>query len=160
MCIITSILQALIFYPIVELVLLLGWGLAIRSPWKQWVGDASELKVEERALSATVILSELNAIITASSVLIAGIATFVALIANSNAFSVVSEVKISIFYAAVWALFGLLMPLYTMATLPTRTPKENFVKSYPVALLAGGALVFPFLAGGRFVATLVILLYF
>lgn len=87
-----------------------------------------------------------------------GIGAFAVLIFGPNNLPVNSDIRSSLFYAALWAVMALLAALYTMATLPARTPEHSFVKSRSVAVLTSAALVFPFIAGARFTVAIGLLL--
>jgi hypothetical protein len=105
-------------------------------------------------LGATVILAELNGVIIGASVIMVGVGAFVAI--NTNELSSVDSGRVSFLYAAIAAVIALGVALYTMAILPTRTRRDNLVKSSSVALLTAMALFFVLDAGTRFVIAVLI----
>lgn len=113
--------------------------------WENVKPSLEKDDIDERSLGASVIMGQLNAVITGSSIIIAGIAAFVAL----GKSGIGSPQDYHLLYAAIWAVSALGLAQYTMGVLPHRTPKQSFVKSKDVAILSGMALFFSLLAGFR-----------
>lgn len=114
-----------------------------------WIGyKASNVaeSTEERALGASVILGQLSAVITGSSVILAGIGAFVAL--SDNHGDAVS--KNHIFYAALWAVVALGLAIFTIGILPAHAAKTNFIRLRGIALLCSMSLFFCLAAAARF----------
>jgi hypothetical protein len=139
------IVSWLSFLPIIDLLAAAYWFRTVMKEWKDVDPRLEEKDVNERSLGATVIMGQLNAVITGSSIIIAGIAAFVAL----GKTGIVYPQNFHLFYASVWAVFALVLAQYAMGTLPTRTRKQNFVSSSGVALLCAMALFFSLFAGIR-----------
>lgn len=111
--------------------------------------------IEERALGAQVILAQLNGIITGTTIIIIGIGAFAVLVKDVNGAQAYDA-----FYAAMWAVIALGLSLYTMSTLPTRAPSENFVKAKGIAILAAMSLFFSLAAGVRFLFAVQAILFY
>jgi hypothetical protein len=102
---------------------------------------------DERSLGATVIMGQLNAVITGVSIVLAGIGAFIAL----GKTQIVDPANFHLLYATVWAVVALGTALLTHGMLPVRTPDTNFVKDKSVAVLSSASLFFALAAGVRFV---------
>jgi hypothetical protein len=144
-------------FPIIELVAAFSWGWLVLRPWKtaemRQPDEATRAKidhansdVDERNLAATVILAQLNAVLTVGAIILAGLGAFVAL---GDAIKYPTSRHLE--WSSLNAGMALFLALYTMGTLPTRTPRENLVLSAPVALLSAMAVFFAFAAGVRFI---------
>jgi hypothetical protein len=150
----TTLGKFLAYYPVLDLGAAVFWGWAVRASWQGWSGTPTEKSTPERQLGATVILAELNGVIIGASVIMVGVGAFVAI--NTNELSSVDSGRVSFLYAAIAAVIALGVALYTMAILPTRTRRDNLVKSSSVALLTAMALFFVLDAGTRFVIAVLI----
>jgi hypothetical protein len=131
-------------YPIVDLLVAALWIGHVVYLWRG-IASQTEKDVAERELGAMVIGSQLNGVVTGSSIIIAGIGAFAAL-----SDELVPPYNWHAAYAAMWAVLSLGAALYTMGTLPTRTKTENFVQSRGVAIACTIALFFCLAAGVRF----------
>ncbi|WP_442579599.1 hypothetical protein ACSBOB_29600 [Mesorhizobium sp. ASY16-5R] len=132
-------------WPIVETAVAFVW---LGSVWYAWRGVPTPTvpdAAEERNLGATVILAQLNGVITGCSIIIAGVGAFIAL--NTSGLGAAAP---HVEWASIWAVLALGAALYALATLPTRTPTINFVRSKEVAILSATALLFALYAGARF----------
>lgn len=132
--------------PIVDLGVAVVW---VFISFAAWIGyrDTTEAEgVDERALGAAVIMGQLGAVITGSSVVLAGIGAFVAL--ETSPISPAGSSHLS--YGASWAVVALAIALFTMGILPSNAPKKNFVRIRSVAILCSTALFFSLAAGFRF----------
>lgn len=91
--------------------------------------------VDERQLAATVILGQLSGIITASTVVLAGIGAMAAL----GATGLPAAARAHLFWAATWILLSLVAALWAMGTLPPQVNRVNVAKSHITALFTFGA---------------------
>jgi hypothetical protein len=82
-----------------------------------------------------------------------GVGAFVAIKTGELA---VGSGRVSFLYAAIAAVIALGIALCTMAILPTRTRRDNLVKSGSVAVLTAMELFFVLNAGVRFVIAVLI----
>ncbi|WP_119392714.1 hypothetical protein [Taklimakanibacter lacteus] len=132
--------------PVGDLIALIAWLFFVVKAWRGWTHDTSADSLDERNLGATVILGQLNSVITGSSIIIAGIAAFVAIeeqeIGKPESYHLV--------YATAWAVSALAVALYTNGILPSYTPKRNFVQVKGIAVLCSVALFLSLAAGVRF----------
>lgn len=147
--------ECLLAFPWIDVALLLLWVGSTYRSWRGYTEGHIVDDVDERALGASVISSQLSAVITGVSVILAGVGAFVALESSP----IQPEEARHLFLSALWCVCGLAVALYTMATLPTRTLKQNFVRSKPVAILCAMALFFSLAAGARFVTAVYSLLF-
>ena len=132
--------------PVIDLAAATSFIYATHASWRSIPAFKNEKDTDERSLGATVILAQLGAVITGSSIILAGIAAFVALAGTT-----IGDLdKFYILYAAIWAVFAMAISLFTMATLPHLTPTQNFVKSHRVAVLCSAALYFCLASSARF----------
>lgn len=138
-------LSLLICIPIADGIIALFWVFSTHIAWKgvEFTGDS----LSERELGATVIMGQLGSVMTASSVILAGIGAFVAL-ADGN---ILAPERWHLSFAATWAVMSIIIVVYTMSTLPTRAPRENFVRSHAIAVLCSAASFLTVAAGVRFV---------
>ncbi|TIT82968.1 MAG: hypothetical protein E5V33_07750 [Mesorhizobium sp.] len=142
----SDLIHFAITVPVIDLSIATFFIYATHASWRSVRPFENEKDTDERTLGATVILAQLGAVITGSSIILAGIAAFVAL-----AGATIGELdKFHILYAAVWAVFAMALSLFTMSTLPHRTPTQNFVKSHGVAVLCSAALYFCLASSARF----------
>jgi hypothetical protein len=122
------------------------WLLISQLTWIGYVPKQESDHTDERALGASVIMGQLSAIITGSSVILAGIGAFVALETED----IVSPQNYHLTYAASWAVVSMGLALFTMGALPTNAPKHNFVRLRGIAILCSMGLFFTLAAGARF----------
>jgi hypothetical protein len=101
---------------------------------------------DEKALGATVILAQLNAVITGASIILAAIGAFVALKEGS----IGPPSDSHLLYATIWAVAALFFALWCSGMLPTLTIKVNFVRSPEVAIFCAMGLYFTLASGARF----------
>jgi hypothetical protein len=136
----------LVRFPVVEGVVAAILLLSLRSAWARAPTVQQHDCVEERSLGATVIMGQLSAIITGSSIILTGIGAFVALKSD------VLQLPLSqhLFYAVTWAVVALGIAIYTMGVLPPRTPRRNFVRDRTVAFCCSLALFFCLASAVRF----------
>lgn len=123
------------------------WLLLVHCHWISYVSPTGTESVEERALGASFISSQLSAVITGSSVILAGLGAFIAIKDQSMD----SSLKYSLFLSALWAVIALAIALYAFGVLPHHAPKTNVVRVREVAVLCSAALFFSLAAGFRFV---------
>lgn len=134
-------------YPILDLIIALVWFWGVSSPWKNPSAPDGIDSLEERSLGAAVIMGQLSSIITGASIIIAGIAAFVAL----GKVTLDPSQKYHLLMAAIWSVSALGLSLYTMSMLPTRTFKYNFTNSSLIAKFSAMALFFALAGGVRLV---------
>lgn len=134
----------LIRAPVIDLALAFAWLISVWLPWRGIQKQPPD-DVAERALGATVILGQLNGIVTGTSIIIVGVGAFAVLVKDVNGAQAYDAL-----YAALWAVIALGIALYTMSTLPTRAGSENFVKAKGVAIFSAMSLFFSLAAGVRF----------
>lgn len=123
-----------------------------------WIGYQQSTEpenVEERALGASVIMGQLGAVITGSSIILAGIGAFVALSQNP----INAAGKNHIYFAALWAVIALGLAILTMGILPRHAPTTNFVRLRGIAVCCSMTLYFCMAAGARFVLAVGALLF-
>lgn len=133
-------------WPIVDVALGMLWFRSVWVAWKGYERPKEADDVNERTLGATFILAQLNGALTTASIIIAGVGAFVALTPKSfNPYAIAS-----LRLAAVFAVISLGSAVYTMATLPARSPHTNVVRDKAVALLSTIPLIFVTFAGIRF----------
>jgi hypothetical protein len=138
--------KLLVNWPFIDLILAAVWIFLVWLPWRHdSASKVIEDKTDERLLGATVILAQLNGIITGTSIIIVGIGAFAVLVKEHS-----GPQSYHTLYAAIWAVVALGTALYTMSTLPTRAPTQNFVRAKWVAILTAMALFFSLAAGVRF----------
>lgn len=141
--------------PIIDVALSAFWFWSIDVAWSHISPESADREeVDERSLGATVITTQLNGVITGASILIAGVAAFVALKGSLPEFAAYDAL-----WSAVWAVVALGIALYTLGILPARTPTENFVRSREVALFCGMALFFCLASGARFALAVLDILF-
>ena len=114
--------------------------------WLTYVPPTTVEPVEERALGASFISSQLSAVITGASVILAALGAFIALKNGTMDF----QLRYSLFLSALWAVFALGIALYAFGVLPHHAPKTNIVRVKGVAMLCSAALFFSLAAGFRF----------
>ncbi|TIT76585.1 MAG: hypothetical protein E5W57_18470 [Mesorhizobium sp.] len=142
----SNLIPFLVIVPVIDLSIATYFVYSTHAAWRSAPPFENEEKTDERSLGAMVILAQLGAVITGSSIILAGIAAFVAL-----AGAAIGEFeKFYILYAAIWAVFAMAISLFTMSTLPHRTTTQNFVKSHGVAILCSAALYFCLASSARF----------
>lgn len=134
-------------WPILDVLLAFLWIRSVWTAWKNYQPPTQKDAVDERNLGATVILAQLNGALTSASIIVAGVGAFVALTPGNLDEIALAHLRL----AAAFAVLALWSAVYTMATLPTRAPNTNFVRSKEVALLSTIPLIFVTLAGIRFV---------
>lgn len=139
--------ELLVAYPIAELVLLLIAITSVASHWRGLPAEKAEDSVNERQLAASVITAQLSGIITASSIIIVGVGGFAALLSGRLAGNLAAHIM----WAAIFAVAGMAVALYSMATLPPRVEKHNVAYSKGVAILSATALFLALLAGVRLI---------
>jgi hypothetical protein len=132
-------------WPVIEALLGIFWVGSVLWAWRGQISPPLDEKVDERTLGATVILGQLNGIITGTSIIMAGLAAFIALSFGERT-TVAPHIKLT----AIYAVLALSLALYTMAILPTRTLRVNFVRSKDVALFCSTALYLVLIAAVRF----------
>ena len=140
-------------WPIIEAAVGAFWIGSVLWAWSFTVSPPLDEPIQERGLGATVILGQLNGIVTGTSIIIAGLGAFVALSSGDRA-TVAPHIKL----AFVFSVLALFLALYTMATLPTRTPRINFVRSKEVAVLCATSLYLVLVAAIRFATGVVLYL--
>jgi hypothetical protein len=140
-----SVRSFLAVWPAVEIIGGIFWVGSVLAAWRSQPRPPTNETVEERELGATVILGQLNGIVTGTSIIIAGLGAFVALSSGDRAL-VTPHVR----YAAIYSALALFVALYTMSTLPTRAPRINFVRDRAVAVLCASALYLVLVAAARF----------
>lgn len=134
-------------WPILDLVLGWFWIRSVWAAWKDYQPPSEKDTVDERTLGATVILAQLNGAITSASIIVAGVGAFVALTPEKlDTFALVF-----LRLAAAFAVVALGSAVYAMATLPTRAPSTNFVRSKEIAIFSTVPLICVTFAGIRFV---------
>jgi uncharacterized membrane protein len=126
------------------------------SVWLPWRGRGTVPKddVAERALGSSIILAQLNGIVTGTSIIIVGIGAFAVLVKQANGVQIYDA-----FYAALWAVVALGIALYTMSTLPTRALSRNFVRDKWVSIFCAMSLFFSLAAGVRFLLAVKAILF-
>lgn len=132
--------------PLIDICAAVIWLLISLRTWIGYVAKTEPECTGERALGASVILGQLSAVITGSSVILAGIGAFVALETEE----ITSPQNYHLAFAATWAVLSMGLALFTMSALPTNTPKTNFVRLRGIAILCSVALYFTLAAGARF----------
>ncbi|PLT97191.1 hypothetical protein BMJ29_04460 [Sinorhizobium medicae] len=143
------ILGFAINWPLVEFAIAIIWFCSLGGAWKGQPKEGGAVSDPgERELGATVILSELNGILTGCSIIIAGIGAFVAIVQQPNCIDPITASHLG--WAAIYAGLALVSSLYTMATLPTRVASRNVLHSKGVAFMCAAALLSALLAAGRF----------
>ena len=135
----------LVRFPIIDLALAVTWLISVWLPWRGVRRRAPPDEVAERALGASIILAQLNGIVTGTSIIIVGIGAFAVLVKQAN-----STQSYHATYAAMWAVTALGIALYTMSTLPTRAPSENLIRAKGIAVFCAMSLFFSLAAGVRF----------
>ncbi|MCZ8546311.1 hypothetical protein OOJ09_19150 [Mesorhizobium qingshengii] len=140
----TSLLDVIRCWPVLEAIALIIWLRSLLAAWQNMGSTASDC-LDERQLGAEVILAQLNGVITGSSIIVAGVGAFVAI--NKGVLPPASR---HFELAAIFSIVGMGLAMYTLGTLPSRTPSENFVRSKPVAILCSTALFFALVGGIRF----------
>lgn len=133
-------------FPYWDLGAAIVWLLVLNLHWLTYVPPTTIEPVEERALGAGFISSQLSAVITGSSVILAGLGAFIALKNGEMNFSL----RYSLFISALWAVLALGIALYAFGVLPHHSPKTNVVRVKGVAMLCSAALFFSLAAGFRF----------
>lgn len=123
------------------------WLLVLNLHWLSYVPPTGLEAVDERALGASFISSQLSAVITGTSVILAGVGAFIALKNGAMSF----DLRYSLFLAALWAVLALAISLYAFGVLPHHAPNTNVVRVKGVAVLCSAALYFGLAAGFRFV---------
>ena len=152
-----AVLSFAVNWPLLEAVASIIWFQAMGSAWRQQPAEGPPVTDSaERELGATVILSELNGILTGCSIIIAGIGAFVAIMQPSSINPITAS---HLGWASIYAGLALGLSLYTMATLPTRVTSRNVLRSKGVALMCATALFFALLAAIRFMFGTVALLW-
>ncbi|HWK68598.1 MAG TPA: hypothetical protein VNS34_27045 [Rhizobiaceae bacterium] len=131
-------------WPLIEAFLLAFWLKSILAAWRN-ADSTKEDDVEERHLGADVILAQLNGVITGSSIIVAGIGAFLAISEGVS-----PPASWNFRWAACYSILGMALAMYTLGTLPSRAPTQNFVRSKAVAVLCSIALFFALVGGGRF----------
>lgn len=106
------------------------WIYSVFWAWRKAVAPDSAVQLGERELAATVILAQLNGVITAAAIIMAGLGAAVALTSPD----VKPDVSLHLYYAAMWSMLTLGIAVYTVSILPTRTISTNFVCSRWVAI--------------------------
>ena len=140
----------LVRFPVVEVILGAFW---LGSVFSAWAGAPTVQQtddVAERTLGATVVMGQLSAVITGSSIILAGVGAFAALSSHDSHL----PQPWHLWWAVVWAVLALCNAAYTMATLPTRTLRRNFVRDRGVAICCATALFFCLASGARFLCAL------
>lgn len=132
-------------WPIIEGLLGFFWLGSVVWAWRAQISPPLDEDVDERALGATVILGQLNGIVTGTSIIMAGLAAFIAL-SSGDRTCVAPHIRLT----AIFAVLALSLALYTMAILPTRTLRVNFVRSRDVAIFCSTALYLVLIATARF----------
>ena len=139
-------------FPYWDIGLAVIWLLILNLHWISYVPPAVAVSVEERALGF--ISSQLSAVITGTSVILAGLGAFIALKSGATSF----PLRYSLFLSALWAVLALAISLYAYGVLPHYAPRTNVVRVKGVAMLCSGALFqlscrMPFCVGCVWIAT-------
>ncbi|ESY22387.1 MULTISPECIES: hypothetical protein [unclassified Mesorhizobium] len=142
-------------FPIPDIGLLAIWLLFLNWHWIGYKNNDSIDTKDERELGATVIMGQLGAIITGSSVILAGLGAFVALSKSP----IEDAAKYHLFYATLWAVWALGISVFTLGVLPASTPKTNFVQLKGVAFLSSMSLFFCLAASVRFLLAVWVILF-
>jgi hypothetical protein len=149
-------------WPLIDVPLGLWWIWSTAKTWKDSTKPPKSKEkgfdinsAEERGLGATVILGQLNAVITGVSIILAGIGAFIAL----GKTEIQDPANYHLLFATCWAVIAMAAALYTHGTLPHRTPDSNFVNVKSVAILCSAALFFSLAAGVRFVFAVAAILF-
>lgn len=149
-------ITCLAIYPIIDVVLGFIWFLSLHMAWKNATPAPDKINApEERALGAAVIMGQLSSIITGASIVIAGIAAFVAL--GNDHFTIPQSYHL--FWATLWSVAALGVSLYTMSMLPTRTFRQNFTNSSEIAKFSAMALYFALAGGVRLMLAVSVFLF-
>ncbi|GEC42169.1 hypothetical protein CN221_37565 [Sinorhizobium meliloti] len=137
-------------WPVVDAIVGAFW---FRSVWATWRGcqpPGTRDDVDERNLGASVILAQLNGAITSASIIVAGVGAFVALTPTALDPYTLAFLRL----AAAFSVAALGSAVYALATLPTRAPSVNLVRSKEVAILSTVPLIFVTFAGIRFMCAI------
>lgn len=137
-------------YPILDVAWLGGtWGLMYRA-WRQAAHNPAESDLEKRQASVTVITNQINAAMTAVSVLVAGVGAVLA-IGLGKDFPAASLVHLM--YTALWALFSIFLGLYNLGYIssPSVFQRVDIARKSFVQLAAFVQLNLILLAAVRFV---------
>ncbi|QPC44509.1 hypothetical protein HW532_18490 [Kaustia mangrovi] len=137
-------------WPALDVALAVAWWWWISRAWRGAPAPPDGEKTDERQLGAMVIQGQVNGIITGCSIIIAGAGTFFAIAQKASG----GFVSTHIAWAGTWAVFGLIVALYTTAILPPKVPRYNVVRDKATSLACAMALFFPLAAGLRFAAGL------
>jgi hypothetical protein len=140
----------LVSVPVVEVVLGAIWLRSVDRAWAKSPTAHQPEDIAERTLGATVIMGQVSAVITGSSIILAGIGAFVALKSDQLRSPQSYLLSFHLFCAVAWAVFALGTATYTTGVLPVRTPRQNFVRDRGVALLCSMALFFCLASSVRF----------
>src|SRR5215470_17437878 len=108
----------LVSVPVVEVVVVVILLRSLCHSWARVPTDQQSDNVDERTLGATVIMGQLSAVITGSSIILAGIGAFAALKSGELHF----PQSWHLFWAVTWAVLALAVAIYTMGILPARAP--------------------------------------
>jgi hypothetical protein len=109
-------------YPIIETAVVVGVGIFYFKVWGQV--DSREGDTAKRTLGATVVIGQLNGMITASSLTLALIGAInVALLGSANL-----SVKTNAFWAMIFVFLSIVFSLLTYASMTT------YIREYNVAL--------------------------
>ncbi|WP_163266469.1 hypothetical protein [Chelativorans alearense] len=135
-------------WPVVELLLLAIWIAISIGFWRGRPSEGgNEPDANERQLGATVIISQMTGILTASSIIIAGTAAFAAILGTQPPANTAAHLR----WAAAHAVAALVVAIWVMSALPTRVPTKNVLRSKWVAIFCAVSLFFALVAGVRFV---------